>query len=286
MFEIENIIKKIDLLKPVPCMVDKLIEIKNNPESCLTELVEVVKFDPSITANILKICNSSYSGLKKKMLSVQQAVAYLGIEKISCLVMLENSVENFKQAQKGYDLNQGELWLNSVSSALIAQNLAEKKNVNNVPMIFTSALLKDIGKVILHDYVKDAFDEIMQAVQQNGMTFLDAEKEIIGIDHAELGAMITEKWNFSPDMVDIIRNHHTPEKNLGNDLALPIIYLADTVCMMVGIGGGADGLSYRYHQDVVDRLNFSDVDLQNTIVEFREQLKDVEELIKMSQGDG
>ena len=280
--KIENIIKKIDTLKPVSCLGEKILEITSNPDSSLSELVEVVKFDQNITANILKICNSSYIGLKKKMLSIQQAVAYLGIEKVSCLAMLGNSSENFKQAQQGYDLNEGELWKNSVSSALIAQNLAEKKNLKNVPMIFTSALLKDIGKVILNSYVKDSFEDIIKAVQQKDMTFPEAEKAIIGIDHAELGAMITEKWNFSPDMVDIIRNHHTPDRGAKGDLSLPVIYLADSVCMMIGIGGGADGLSYRYHQDVMERLNFSDVDLQNTIAEFWEQLKDVEALIKLS----
>jgi len=280
--KIENIIKKIDTLKSVSYLGEKILEITSNPDSSLSELVEVVKFDQSITANILKICNSSYIGLKKKMLSIQQAVAYLGIEKVSCLAMLGNSSENFKQAQQGYDLNEGELWKNSVSSALIAQNLAEKKNLKNVPMIFTSALLKDIGKVILNSYVKDSFEDIIAAMQQENMTFLEAEKAIIGIDHAELGAIITEKWNFSPDMVDIIRNHHTPDRGAKDDLSLPIIYLADSVCMMIGVGGGADGLSYRYYQDVMERLNFSDVDLQNTIAEFWEQLKDVEELIKLS----
>ena len=93
------------------------------------------------------------------------------------------------------------------------------------------------------------------------------------------------KWNFSPDMVDIIRNHHTPEKGAKDDLALPVIYLADSICMMIGVGGGVDGLSYRYHQEVMDRLNFSDVDLQKTIAEFWEQLRDVEGLIQLSQGD-
>lgn len=280
--KIEDIIKKIDTLKPVSYLGEKIMEITSNPDSSLSELVEVVKFDQNITANILRICNSSYIGLKKKMMSIQQAVAYLGIEKVSCLAMLGNSSENFKQAQQGYDLNEGELWRNSVSSALIAQNLAEKKNLKHGPMIFTSALLKDIGKVILNTYVKDSFEEIIQAVQQKEMTFLEAEQAVIGIDHAELGAMIAEKWNFSPEMVDIIRNHHTPEKGAKDDLALPIIYLADSVCMMIGVGGGVDGLSYRYQQDVMDRLNFSDIDLQKTIAEFWEQLRDVEALIQLS----
>ena len=167
---------------------------------------------------------------------------------------------------------------------MIAQDLAEKKHVSDVSLIFTSALLKDIGKVILNDYVKDSFEDIIKTVQNEGLTFIEAEKKIIGIDHAELGARVAEKWNFSPTMVNIIRNHHSPEKSPSNDLSVPIIYLADSICMMIGIGVGSDGLAYRYDLDVMNRLNFSDVDLQRTIANFWEKLKSVEELVNLSAG--
>jgi putative nucleotidyltransferase with HDIG domain len=281
--EIETIIKEIDSLKPVSSMTEKIMEIACNPDSNLAELVEVVKYDQSVTANLLRICNSSYFGLSKEIVSIKQAVTYLGLEKVACLIMMGSSADNFKGPQSGYDLNEGELWRYSVSSALIAQDLAEKRHLKNVSLIFTSALIKDIGKVILNRYVKDAFNEIIQAVQKNGLAFMDVEKEVIGIDHAELGARVAERWNFSSTMVNIIRNHHHPDRDSPGDLAIPIIYVADTICMMIGVGVGADGLSYRHYQGVMDRLNFSDVDLQNTIADFWEKLKGVEDLVQLSQ---
>ena len=92
-------------------------------------------------------------------------------------------------------------------------------------------------------------------------------------------------WNFNQATVDIIKHHHNPDQASKDDLALPIIYLADSICMMIGIGVGADGLAYRYHQDIVDRLNFSDIDLQLTIAEFWEKLKNIEELVQLSGGN-
>jgi len=168
--------------------------------------------------------------------SVQQAVTYLGIERVASLVVMESIADNFKEAQGGYDLDEGELWRYSVSSALIAQDLAEKRHSKNISLIFTSALLKDVGKVILNTYVKDSFADLQKMVQNEGLTFIEAEKEIIGIDHAELGARVAERWNFSSDMVNIIRNHHHPDKAPSNDLSIPIVYLADSICMMIGIG--------------------------------------------------
>lgn len=283
--DIDKIIQKIDSLSPVSVTGNKLMEVISNPDSSLTEIVDVIKYDQAMTANLLRICNSAYFGLRTKVVSVRQAVAYLGMNNIASAVMMGHFSKNLTTAQGGYDLNEGELWKYSVSSALIAQSLAEKRHLYNIPCLFTSALLKDIGKVILGAHIKDAFRKIILSVQNDGLTFLEAEREILGIDHAELGAMIAEKWRFSPEMVFIIRNHHNPLKILiGDDLSIPIIYLADTICMMIGIGGGADGLAYRYYPEVMDRLNFTEVDLQKTIADFWEKSKAVEELINMSGG--
>jgi len=285
MGKIERIIEEINELRPVSEIGNRVTEITSNPNSSLAEIVDVIKYDQAITANLLRICNSAYFGLKRKIASIKQAVAYLGLNKVASLVVLGNSADNFKKAQIGYDLNEGELWRYSVSSALIAEDLAEKRRLNNVSLIFTSALLKDVGKVILSTYVKDSFEDINKAVQDRGLTFIDAEKEVIGIDHAELGARVAERWNFNPAMVDIIRNHHDPDKAPPDDLSIPIVYLADSICMMIGIGVGSDGLAYRYHQDIVNRLNFSDIDLQKTIANFWGKIKAIEELVNLSKGD-
>jgi len=284
MKKIEKIIREIDRLKPVSYVGDKIMDIVSNPDSSLSELVDIVEYDQGMTANLLRICNSAYFGLAKEITSVKQAVAFLGLDKVASLIMMGNSAENFREAQEGYDLTEGELWRYSVSSALMAQDLAEKRHLNNVSLVFTAALLKDIGKVILNTYVKGSFEAINKAVQDNGLTFLDAEKEVIGIDHAEIGARVAEQWNFSPAMVNIIRNHHHPENAPADDLSVPIVYVADCICMMMGKGVGSDGLAYSYYQDVVDRLHFSEIDLQKTIVSFSEKLEEIEEMVSLSGG--
>lgn len=283
--DIETIISEIDTLKPVSHIGRKAMELISNPESSLAEIVDVIKYDPAMTANLLKTCNSAFFGLQKEITSIQQAVTYLGVEKVTCLIMMGNYAGNFTAHHSGYDLDEGELWRYSVASALIAQSLAEKRQLDNISGLFTSALLKDIGKVILNTYVENAYDAIKKRVFDDGLTFIEAEKEIFGIDHAELGAKVAEKWKFSPATVDIIRNHHTPERSASQDFHLPVIYLADAICMMIGVGVGADGLAYRYQQDIVDKLKFTDIDLQNTIAEFWGNLRTIEELVQLAGGN-
>jgi putative nucleotidyltransferase with HDIG domain len=280
--DLDLLLKQIDRLKPFSQIEHKVLQIVGNEDSSMKELVEVIQYDPSTTANLLRMCNSSYFALSRKITSVQQAVTYLGTDKVAWMVMTGSSSQMLGKAQPGYDLSDGELWRYSVASALIAQDIAEKCRFNNSAFVFTSALLKDLGKIILNDYVKDAAQEIMSGVRERGLTFLEAEKEVLGVDHAEIGARIGEKWGFSPLMVQVIRNHHIPKISSSDDLSLPIVYLSDSICMMMGIGGGLDGLAYRYHQDVVDRLHFSDMDLQETIANFQEKFRSVEEWIHLS----
>ena len=148
-------------------------------------------------------------------------------------------------------------------------------------MIFTAALLKDIGKVILDRFISDSYEKINDLVINKGCSFREAEKKVIGIDHAELGGIIAKMWDFSPKMVFMIRNHHMNNDKAKDDLETQILYVADNVCMMMGIGGGSDGLAYRFHKDVLKKLGVSPIDLQSIIASFGEEMQKVEDLIQV-----
>ena len=279
MIDIQKIIEEIDNLKPIPQVAHKIISIVEDPQSDSTDLAAVILHDPAMTANLLRICNSPYFGLSRKVDSVQQAITYLGMDQIVDMVIMKVGCESFKDEHEGYDLRDGELWRYSVSSALVCRDLAQTKQSKGQHLLFTASLLKDIGKVILHRYVRDVFDEIDKMVREKQTSFREAEKAILGFDHAEIGGMVAEKWQFSTKLVHMIRNHHLPEAWKEDDLDTAIVYLADTVCMMMGIGVGSDGLAYRFHSKVIDALDFSERDLQALIASFGDKLFEVEALI-------
>jgi len=279
MSDIKSIIKKIDHLTPIPQVASKVMSIAEDPKSSMYDLSKVIIYDTAVTANLLKVLNSAYFGLPEKVDSVHQAIVYLGMAQVVDLVLLSASGENLQKAQEGYDLEAGELWKYSVSSAILARELAEKKGVKETHLIFTAALLKDIGKVILNQYVKDSFDKINALVTKQNFTFREAEKEVIGIDHAELGGMVAENWKFSPKMVEIIRHHHRPQEASISEFESAIVYMADTICMMMGIGVGSDGLAYRFHREVVESLELTESEFQKIIAGFVEKIKQLETMI-------
>jgi putative nucleotidyltransferase with HDIG domain len=279
MSDIKKIIAAVEELRPIPQITHKVLSIVEDPLSSTSDLAEVILYDQVITATILKMCNSAYFALPRKIDSIQQAITYLGMDQIVDMAILKMGCEHLKQEQVGYDLEEGELWKHSVASALIARNMAEMKQLKSKHAIFTASLLKDIGKVILNKHVAESFKEIDRLVRSGGLSFREAEKAVIGIDHAEIGGFVAHKWHFSSRMIEMVRNHHLAEKHSEDDVDSAIVYLADILCMMMGIGVGSDGLAYRFRLDALETLNFSEKDLQHLIASFGADLRQVEELI-------
>lgn len=280
MTDIAAILKDIDKLKPIPQVTHRVMAIAGSKMSSAADLADIIEYDPALTANLLKVCNSAFFGLTRKIDSIHQAVAYLGMDQVVDMVLMNLGSANLKRAQKGYDLREGELWKYSVLSAFMARDIAEKRNLGDKHLVFTAALLKDIGKVVLNSYVGNYFDEIEKAIDEQNITFRNAEKLILGFDHAEIGAMAAEKWNFSKRMVEIIRNHHLSLDWDEDDLELASIYVADTLCMIMGIGVGSDGLAYRFHPKVIKKLQLSDNDLQIIMADFAGKMTEVDDLLK------
>ncbi len=282
MTDIKKIMKDVVRIDPIPQASTRIMAIVDDPDSSIADVVKLVEYEPALTANLLKICNSAYLGLAREITSVHHAVSLLGMRQVADLVLMAGAVRTMSREQKGYGLDQGDLWKYSVSSAIIARQLADKKGSEKRNIIFTAALLKDIGKILLSQYVMDSFDKINALVSENGYSFMEAEKEVIGIDHAELGGMIAEQWKFNEKMIYVIRNHHLSDTESMSDFETGIVYLADMLCMMMGIGGGSDGLAYRFHEEVAKGLGFSQTDLQEVMAEFALQLGDVERLFSLT----
>jgi HD-like signal output (HDOD) protein len=266
--KLDAIIDDIDTLEPIPQITAQLIEIAQNPDSALKEAAVLITHDAPLTANLLRTVNSAHFGLRRKIESVQEAVVLLGLNTILDVVLLQTTANRLKAAQAGYELASGELWRHAAVSAILARKLAERVEADHVNRIFTCALLKDVGKLVLNQYVRAASHEIQRLVCQDEYCFHDAEREVLGIDHAELGGRIAERWNFTAEMAFLIRNHHLPDEKLLDNQAVCIVYLADCVCSMMGIGTGLDGMTYRFSDQVLERLNYGKNGLDQLIMEY------------------
>ncbi len=281
MTAIQVLIKEIRQLTPMSAVVNQLMEVIDAPGCSMEDIAGIVQYDPALTANILRTCNSAYFGLSNPIESVRDAVSILGMDQILELVMLKAGARVFEKPQTGYEMEQGMIWKSSVSSALIAKELAKKLCPEHKNCIFTAALLKDIGKTVLDRFIASSHEKINTLVREEDYSFREAEKKVIGIDHAELGAMIMKMWKFSPRMVKIIRHHHLSDPSMQQDTDIAIVYLSDCICMMTGMGTGADGLAYRFHDQVVENMGLTSDDIMKIIAEFTQTMEQVEGLLQI-----
>jgi putative nucleotidyltransferase with HDIG domain len=268
MATIHKILKKVKLLRPIPAIIHKILALAQDPDCALADLARVVEHDPAATANLLKTCNSAYMGLPVKVNSVQQAVSMLGLQKVVELVMAQNLSLHLIKAQNGYRLAKGDLWKQSVAAAMVARSLAERRDLLGLPAIYTAALLKDIGKIVLHAYVEGKWLNIQKFLAVKGKDFIQAEQENLGIDHATLGGIIAKEWNFSDHMVYMIANHHMNNPEARNDPASATLYLADMVAMMADTGTGVDRLAYHVYEDIFDDFFLARDELKALILSY------------------
>lgn len=281
MTSLQHILEEVRNLKPIPAVANQLLEVVDNPDSSMEDIANVIQYDPVMTANILRTCNSAYFGLKHPAESIEDAVNLLGTDQVIELVLLKSGAGTFSGRQDGYGLEEGEMWRYSVSSAVIAKQIAVQLKLKNKNTIFTAALVKDMGKIILEKYISRSQNKIKNLIESDRLSFREAEKKAIGIDHAELGAMIAKMWKFSPKMVKIIRHHHLADENMIKDKDIAVVYLADCITMMIGMGVGSDGLSYRFKDEAIHELGLSADHVAMIIAEFTGNMQEIENLLKL-----
>ncbi len=279
MTPIQMLIKDIKNLKPIPAIANQIVEMIDNHSVSMQDIAKIIQYDPAVTASILRTCNSAFFGLANPVESIKDAVAILGIDQVVEIALLNASSKTLNKSWKGYGLHEGAMWKHAVSSALIAKNIANKIAPESKNTIFTAALLKDIGKTVLDKFIQISSDKIQNLIEHSGYSFIEAEKKVIGTDHAEIGAMIAKIWKFSPKMVNIIRNHHIPDEIVGRDKETAIVYLSDCICMMMGLGVGVDGLAYRFNDKIIRELTISPDDISKIIADFTINMQKVEELL-------
>jgi putative nucleotidyltransferase with HDIG domain len=274
MIDINEIVKKIEFLPPIPASLYKVTRMLNQPNVQVERIVELVQYDPSLSANILKMCQSPFYSRGGTIDSLHQAVIRIGFNELQRMVLIIASRQIMNKFYPGYEDRKGELWRHSMAAAVIAEKL-QTYAPEMESDLFTAALLHDVGKMILSEYVGDEYNEIKRIVREKNMTFHEAESAALGITHAETGAMILEKWGFHESMVNAVRYHH--QADLAPDSPLThFVALADSISLMIGFSTEIDGINYRGFGDIYRRYGISEQAIEKIMAGSLEKIKDIE----------
>lgn len=271
---LDIIVSKVNEMPVLPSRINKIMEIVQDPNSTVHDLeLEILK-DQSLTSKVLKLANSTHYGYPRKISTVSRATILLGFKTIES-ISLASTVSKFLIGElEGYALEEHDLWNQSQTCAIVSRYIAKNKRFNQPEQAYVAGLLRDIGKTILNYYVKNEYNNIIEMVERENISFLEAERLILGFDHAQVGGKVAEKWNFPKELVEAIEYHHTPEKTKENLDLVSIVHIADAITMMMGVGLGVDGMAYEFSQIALDRLGIDEVEIEYIISEVSDLISD------------
>jgi putative nucleotidyltransferase with HDIG domain len=238
----EELVRGIRQLEPLPVTAQRLLGLLNGDDVSLSAIAELIEFDQAIVAAVLRTA-STVRHAGRTTPTVRQAVVRLGTVALLDLV-LEGYLKKLRAATPLYDLSEQDLWLHGAAAQLAVRALAAERPRAKIPAIAeTAALLHDIGKLIVSRYLKADVRTLVTHAKVRAITFVEAERELLGVDHAAVGAAMAEAWQFPPEIIDAIRRHHSPPFSTPT-VELDAVAMANVVAKTIETGLGAEGLNF------------------------------------------
>jgi len=259
--ELNLILDDVKSFPSMPAAALKLLTLLKDENTSNAQIEQILRYEPGLTANILKLTNSSFFGLPKQIGSIRQAILMIGWKKLIQIVLSSCVSAIIDKPVQGYDLSPGDLWRHSIAVSVASETLVKELNLSVSEEVFTAALLHDVGKMVLGRYVKDDI-AVIDGEDMQDVPFEQVERSIFGIDHAEIGANILRRWSFPPSMITAVRWHHDPDGAPKTSHLIDVVHVADVLCLMSGIGVGREGLQYRPSPTACERIGLTEALLE------------------------
>ncbi len=231
--EIKRKLRQLQSLPTLPPVVSRLTKLIGDENTTALQIAEVIEKDQVLTSKVLKMVNSAFYGFPKRISTVSSAIVLLGFNVIRTLVLTVSIFEMMQSEDLG-------LWEHSLGVAAASGILAQHLELKNQEEVATAGLLHDLGKVVIRAEFPHFYKEILRLVEQEKLSFLEAEKQILDMYHGEIGEFLVRRWNLPERLVEPIAFHHEVEKARKYKKETAIIHLADIIIRALGYGNGGD----------------------------------------------
>ncbi len=234
--DILHALEHADELRTIPTVLQKILAQITEPEASIEEIADLVVKDSVLSAKVLQLANSPYIGLSREICSLKQAIVLLGMRRIRNLVLTTLLIQQFPL--RGVELPPWHFWAHALGTAQGASLLNLEKNRFTDELYYTAGLLHDIGEIALAQYFPDEFSFVYQMACEKQMGLYQAEMEVLGISHCEIGALLAEKWSFPEPLREVLAFHHTPERAENFPVLVAAVNFTDIFTQMYGLNYG------------------------------------------------
>jgi putative nucleotidyltransferase with HDIG domain len=234
--QIENGLRGCMCLPSLGSIENALKDLLNADQRYTSQIAEIIRRDPSLTARLLRLVNSVFYGVSRPIKSIEEAVFYLGVRQIRQLAMVTPIIEDFQKLAGAKGFPWREFWRHCIGTALMTREVIDLVQSQKGEIDYVAGLIHDVGKIAMASAFPEHFEEIYHRRSGNGVDLLVTEREVLGIDHAELGALYLKKQSLPDMFVEIVQFHHRPEAALHNGPVVAAVQVADLLVRHAKIG--------------------------------------------------
>jgi putative nucleotidyltransferase with HDIG domain len=275
-------------LPTLPHVAMEVSRLANSSTSSMSDIVRIIHNDPSLTAKMLKVANSAFYGMPKRIESLNMALVVLGMREINSLVTSICIFKAFPITPGRPTFDREKFWEHSAGCGEIAKVIAHKLSIRVFGVEFTAGLLHDIGKIVLDQYFHEDFILALELSQSENIPMVEAEERILGVGHTQLGAWLSSVWNLPPNLVDAIVYHHDPMGSKDHRTLCALIHLADAFCKIVGIGFSGDSVQTSFADDpawsILKAVNpqIEEIDIEQFTIELQSSVERAREFVRIA----
>jgi putative nucleotidyltransferase with HDIG domain len=217
-----------------------LRELLGADQGYTSQIAEVIRRDPSLTTRLLRLVNAVYYGKSKPARNIDEAVFYVGVRQIRQLAMVTQIIEDFQKLADGHLFPWRQFWRHCIATALMTREITQMLRSQDEEIDYVAGLIHDVGKIVMASAFAGHFYEIYHFRAEEGGDLMELEREVLGVDHADLGAMYLRKHRLPDVYVDIVQFHHSPQLARSQSRVAAAVQLADWLVRQAKIGNSGN----------------------------------------------
>lgn len=264
----------------LPQITSQILRMVDNPNASPRQIGALIERDPGLASKLLKIANSAYYGSPGKIKTVSQAISVMGLSAVRSVVVSQayQQMTAVRGASKRFD--RLAFWQHSLATASAARVLAKLKGYRDPEEAFLAGLMHDAGRLVMDRFLPNEFDQICTLALERAIPLIEAEREVLGYTHVEIGDMLAEQWNLPDGLRTAIRMHHQPKGTFAECPLGYLVYAANIVAHQVGFALQPPVL-YELDDAVKQELGIPDAQLEGLKQVVLQEVMRTQEVLKI-----
>ncbi|MDZ7372339.1 MAG: HDOD domain-containing protein [candidate division KSB1 bacterium] len=236
---VEALVGEVTSLPTLPEVLGRLNRLLDDPDAKIGDVADAVLRDQALTANVLRLVNSSFFARHRQVVNLREAIVFLGFRTLRNLVTTTALMRCLPWRHKL--LHPRRFWEHSLATAIVARQIAENLDYTDTESAYLGGLVHDLGLVLMSQFLPEAMAVIVRRIVEEHVSLEEAERDVLGVGHTAFGAWLGKHWAFPQELIDVMYYHEDPIESTPNAHLVALVSVADTFCLSAGLGCGLTG---------------------------------------------